>query len=187
MLTKSDKLLTFFRESEEFETSTGFSLHTHSAWHSFAHRWNAVRGCGVYMALALCFTIAERFILVDMAQSVPTEWSIPMKIFGVSLGIGFIFYESLSYFFLRSCIQVLAEYIQVQAELFEKDVQSSNVHSQQRLSSQVEAVRLHMNKIKKLKELLNDLWAEALIVTCANAIILDCVVLDAVFHDGIRR
>ncbi|EEC18244.1 hypothetical protein IscW_ISCW014323 [Ixodes scapularis] len=187
MLTKSKKLLAFYRKSEAFETSTGFSLHTHSLRHSSAHRWNAVRACGVYMALALCFTNVERFILVDMAQSVPTEWSVLMKIFGVSLGFGFIFYESLSYFFLRSCIQVLGEYIQVQVELFQKDVQCSNVHLQPQFSSQVQAVRLHMSKIKELKELLNDIWAEALIVTCANAIILDCVVLDAVFHDGIRK
>ncbi|CAN8014493.1 unnamed protein product [Ixodes persulcatus] len=95
MLTKSNKLLAFFRKSEEFETSTGFSLHMHSLWHPCAQRWDAVRACGVYMALALCFTVAERFILVDMAQSVPADWSIPMKIFGFSLVTILLFSEEL--------------------------------------------------------------------------------------------
>ncbi|CAN8014494.1 unnamed protein product [Ixodes persulcatus] len=186
MLTKPDELLAFFRKSEAFETNTGISPRTRRSQDSAAVRWNVLRKCGVYMGLVLYFTLTERFIMVDIAQSMPPEWSVPTKIFASFLGIGFLCYESLSYFFLRSCTEVLVEYIQIQVELFQKAGEFSHVHFRPPFSSQVDAMRLRIDIIRKLKESLNNIWAGPLIVSCASTIIVDCVVLDAVFHDGIR-
>ncbi|CAN8022448.1 unnamed protein product [Ixodes persulcatus] len=187
MFTKPDQLLAFFRNSEAFETKTGFSARSYSLLHSAAHRWNAVRALAAFMGLVMYFSLAEWFIMVELRQSVPTQWSVPVGILGFFMGTGFILYDSLSYFFLRNCTNVLIEYIQVQVEGFQEAGKWKNFHFQPDAPLQIEAMRLRINKIRKLKETLNDIWAGTLIVACAGTVIIDCIVVDAVFHDGIKK
>ncbi|EEC13655.1 hypothetical protein IscW_ISCW011391 [Ixodes scapularis] len=187
MILKPDKLLAFFRESEAFEMTTEFLPQAHSLRNSAAYGWHAVRAFSAVVGLGLFFIEAERFIIVELSQSLSPQWSVPLRVIGFVAGTGYVAYDSLSYFFLRNCTKVLVKYIQVQVELFQKVGKLNNFYFLAQSPHQVEAMRLRINKIKKLKESLNAIWAEPLIVACAGTIIIDCVVVDALVHDGIKK
>lgn len=187
MLAKPDKLLAFFLKSEVFETNTGFSPRSYSLQHSTFHRWNAVRAIWVFMAFVLFFTEAERFMIAELTRSMPPQKSVPLTIFGFIMGSGFMVYDSLSYLFLRCCTKVLVEYIHVEVQGFQEPGKLQNIHFHSQSPREIEATRLRVNNIRKLKESFNEIWEGPLILACASTIMVNCVVLDAMFHDGMRK
>lgn len=88
---------------------------------------------------------------------------------------------------LRCCAKVLVEYIQVEVQGFQEGGKLQNIHLHSQSQREIEATRLRMNNIRKLKESFNEIWEGPLILACASTIMVDCVVLDAMFHDGIRK
>lgn len=186
MCTKADKMLTFFRKSEHFEKSDSFTARTNSLRRSDTQRWNMVRALVVFMVYALYIAIGLWY-LTDFLQFIPTAWFVPVYIFGAFSFVGFGLYESACHFFLKSCTNVLVQYIRVQAEFIKEAGKLTNFHLQPQSSLQIEAVRLRMCKIRKLKGSLNDIWAGPLIVQCASTLVIDCVIVDAMFHDGIKQ
>ncbi|EEC13654.1 hypothetical protein IscW_ISCW011390 [Ixodes scapularis] len=187
MFTKPDKMLTFFRKSEAFENNTGFTPRTNSLLRSATDRWNMVRALAVFMGFALYLTGALWYVRTELLKSIPPLWFVPVIILGTYMFIGFLLYDSVSHLFLRSCTNVLVQYIRAQAEVIKEAGKLTNFHLQSQSPLQMEAVRLRINKIRKLKESLNEIWAGPLIVHCASTLVVDCVILDAVFHDGIRK
>lgn len=188
MLTGQEKLLEFFWNSESFEKTIGLLPRARSQRGKRSpRRWARMRMFLVIFGMVLCYAAGVYYRIGQIAQSIGARWVLPVKIIGVCMAAGLIVYDSLSYLLLRNSAMVLAEYIRAQLEAFKECRRSSSINLQNKVSGQIESIRLNMSKVKKLKESLNNIWNWPLMVASASLVIMNCIVFNGIFHDGFKQ
>ncbi|CAN7995160.1 unnamed protein product [Ixodes hexagonus] len=183
------RLLVFFRHTEAFEKATGFVPSTRrSLLTSSTLRWSALRAFLACSGMVACYSASIEFLMgVLVADIVGPRWVLPLRALALFVTIAVILYDAITYLFLRSSGTVLVEYVHAQLESFRKCTQPRTTRSLSGVCGHMEAIRLNMSEIKKFKESLNSIWLAPLVVAAASIVTMDCVVLEPLFHDGLKR
>lgn len=177
------KLIHFIRKSTIFERTSGFSFYERSS--SQERGWSRVRRFLVLLASVNCGSFGAYFIVTNLQSSSLSRWTPIIQVFGVISGILLVVYDSLPYLFLTTTCEVLKEYLHVQLEAFRACQMSKDISSVTEVAGHIEKIRINMETIAELKNIMNAVWQWALLTTCASMVLILCVVLTSLFAEGL--
>ncbi|CAN7943657.1 unnamed protein product [Ixodes hexagonus] len=188
MATGSGKLLDFFRKAAEFEESTGFPPDKSGIRTPGGSGWSILRRTLVLVALAATYAVFMYLYVTHFANAMPPRLALASKVLGFIAAAILFLYDSLCYVVLRCCTGVLIDYIHAQLVTFEDGCKCRvPVPELPHASRQLESVRLNVCSIRELTKSLNNIWKTSLAGTCAGIILVNCVVLYTMFHDGVFK
>lgn len=184
-LSGQSQLLAFFRESELFEKTTGFSSCKCSA--------SGIRGTRLLQRLFTVAACVVSFVLglvvftLELVSMLPSVWTAPIIVYGLAGGAIHYVYDSLTYLVLVPCCEVLGEYVHVQREAFHDRFNIQKLVSSSSSHAAIEEIRLNICRIKALKDKINDIWGWGLCMTFGGTILIVCLYIYRAMDTNISR
>ncbi|KAH9369362.1 hypothetical protein HPB48_022453 [Haemaphysalis longicornis] len=178
------KILEFHRESALYERSTCF-VPCENAEARRRRILAYIRRFAALVSLAATHGLGTQFYGRDLMLTYGKDWTVFFRICGALSLLVFLVYDSLMYIYLSHSSDILTEYLR--AQLFTlQDVcrNRRHVETSQQAWRSVEKVRLNVYRILALKKSMNCIWHPALVISTGSLILLQCMILQAVFNGG---